>query len=206
MQASFRLTNGENGKENIIYTKIIPGKSWSFRILYFFLIFLVLGLGLCIISMNMVRYFGLQYMTLKESSWLEPCSDNTNSLECWLRPPSNLMHNMNDTELFWRATFAPRIKEYPYKRVPKLAFMFLTRGPLPLSPLWERFFKGNEGLFSIYVHSMPGYRANYSRSSVFYGRQIPSKVRNPGFGCFLCSVCFSVCVVASLVFCLFHTK
>ncbi|RYR55576.1 hypothetical protein Ahy_A06g030767 [Arachis hypogaea] len=33
------------------------------------------------------------------------------------------------------ASFGPRIKDYPFKRVPKVAFMFLTKGPLPLAPL-----------------------------------------------------------------------
>ncbi|KAJ0603415.1 putative glycosyl transferase, family 14 [Helianthus annuus] len=82
---------------------------------------------------------------------------------------------MNDSELLWRASFVPQIKEYPFKRVPKIAFMFLARGPLPLSPLWEKFFVGNEGLYSIYVHSLPHYVSNFSTSSVFYGKQIPSQ-------------------------------
>lgn len=173
-----RLVNGANGKDSV--SRTVQNKPWSYRILYFFLIFLVLGLGICIFSLNMIRYFGFRNMVRMESSRFHPCIDETNSLECWIKPPSNLMHSMNDTELFWRATFAPRIKEYPYNRVPKVAFMFLTRGPLPLSPLWERFFSGNEGFYSIYIHSMPGYQANYSSSSVFYGRQIPSQVAEWG--------------------------
>ncbi|KAK9690027.1 hypothetical protein RND81_09G099300 [Saponaria officinalis] len=177
-----RVTNGDHGKDSIT---ILPGrttqsKPWSFRIVHFFLIFLVLGLGLCIISMNMIRYFGARNMLQRESSRYELCVEGRNTLESWIRPPCDLMHDMNDTELFWRASFGPRIKEYPYKRVTKVAFMFLTRGPLPLSPLWERFFKGNDGFYSIYVHSLPGYRANYSRSSVFYARQIPSQVTEWG--------------------------
>ncbi|KAE8056689.1 hypothetical protein FH972_013437 [Carpinus fangiana] len=35
----------------------------------------------------------------------------------------------------------------------KLAFMFLTRGSLPFEKLWDKFFHGHEGKFSIYVHS-----------------------------------------------------
>ncbi|CAI9300411.1 unnamed protein product [Lactuca saligna] len=68
------------------------------------------------------------------------------------------------------------IKEYPFKRIPKIAFMFLARGPLPLSPLWEKFFEGNEGLYSIYVHSLPSYSPDFPTSSVFYGRQIPCQM------------------------------
>jgi hypothetical protein len=81
---------------------------------------------------------------------------------------------MTDEELLWRASFAPRVRGYPFRRVPKVAFMFLTRGPLPLAPLWERFFRGNDGRYSIYVHALPSYRANFTSDSVFYQRQIAS--------------------------------
>lgn len=80
-------------------------------------------------------------------------------------------HRMSDEELFWRASMVPRVEEYPFQRVPKVAFLFLTRGPLPLAPLWERFFRGHEGLYSIYVHALPGYH----RRSFLEGRQIPSQ-------------------------------
>ncbi|KAG6522790.1 glycosyltransferase BC10-like [Zingiber officinale] len=36
---------------------------------------------------------------------------------------------------------------------PKIAFMFLTPGSLPLEKLWEKFFQGHDGRFSIYVHA-----------------------------------------------------
>ncbi|XP_066350271.1 glycosyltransferase BC10-like [Miscanthus floridulus] len=83
-------------------------------------------------------------------------------------------HSMSDPELFWRASMAPRMEEYPFQRVPKVAFLFLTRGPLPFAPLWERFFHGHEGLYSVYVHALPGYAGRYRPSSPFHGRQIPS--------------------------------
>lgn len=89
--------------------------------------------------------------------------------------PRNLTHSMSDPELFWRATMVPKKHEYPYERVSKVAFMFLTRGPLPMLPLWEKFFRGHEKLFSIYVHTPPGYDYNVSNTSAFYGRRIPSK-------------------------------
>lgn len=91
--------------------------------------------------------------------------------------PENLTHSMSDDELFWRASMVSKKEDYyPFKRVPKVAFMFLTRGPLPMLPLWERFFSGHEKLFSIYVHALPGYELNVTSSSVFYRRQIPSQV------------------------------
>lgn len=101
-------------------------------------------------------------------------------LKEFLKPP-NVTHDMEDAELLWRASMAPKIPEYPFNRVPKVAFMFLTRGPVLLAPLWEKFFKGHEGFYSIYVHSNPSFNQfNKSEAepedSVFYGRRIPSKV------------------------------
>ncbi|KAF7136539.1 hypothetical protein RHSIM_Rhsim08G0131600 [Rhododendron simsii] len=66
-----------------------------------------------------------------------------------------IVQNMEDAELFWTALLVPRIQECPYECIPKVAFMFLTKGPLPLSPLWEKFFRGHKGLYSIYVHTDP---------------------------------------------------
>ncbi|KAG9441421.1 hypothetical protein H6P81_017275 [Aristolochia fimbriata] len=89
--------------------------------------------------------------------------------------PSQLTHHMTDEELFWRASMVPKKTDFPYKRVPKVAFLFLTRGPLPFIPFWERFFHGHEDLYSIYVHTLPGYKLNVNQTSAFYGRQIPSQ-------------------------------
>lgn len=100
-------------------------------------------------------------------------------LEGFLRPPRTARHNMEEEELMWRASMAPKIKEYPFKRVGKVAFMFLARGPLPLGPFWEMFFKGNEGLYSIYVHSHPSFNGSAPKNLVFHGRRIPSKVCLP---------------------------
>lgn len=86
------------------------------------------------------------------------------------------MHAMGEAELLWRASMVPKIDEFPFKRVPKVAFMFLTRGPVLLAPLWEKFFEGHEGLYSIYVHSDPSFNGSDPEKSVFYGRRIPSQV------------------------------
>lgn len=86
------------------------------------------------------------------------------------------MHKMDDDELFWRASMVPQIQEFPYEHVPKVSFMFLAKGPMPLAPLWEKFFEGHEGLYSIYIHSDPLYVASVPENSVFLGRRIPSKV------------------------------
>ncbi|XP_073279299.1 glycosyltransferase BC10-like [Primulina huaijiensis] len=92
----------------------------------------------------------------------------------WLSP-KDIWHSMSDQELMWRASMVPHLIEYPFNRVPKVAFMFLTKGRLPLGPLWEMFFKGHEALFTIYIHSSPEFAREPPESSVFYKRRIPSK-------------------------------
>lgn len=89
--------------------------------------------------------------------------------------PSQVVHDLSDEELLWRASLTPKIDEYPFDRVPKVAFLFLVRGPVPLAPLWEKFFKGHKGYYSIYVHSNPSYNGSEVESPVFHGRRIPSK-------------------------------
>lgn len=92
------------------------------------------------------------------------------------RSPNNLSHHMTDEELFWRGSLVPEKKEYPFDRMPKIAFMFLTRGRLPFVPLWERFFKGQDvRKYSIYVHTDPMFELGVANTSVFYKRQIPSQ-------------------------------
>ncbi|CAL0322235.1 unnamed protein product [Lupinus luteus] len=101
-------------------------------------------------------------------------SKSRKGLSDFLKPP-RAMHDMSEEELLWRASMVPKINHPPLNHRPKVAFMFLTKGPLLLAPLWERFFKGNKGLYSIYVHSLPSFNGTVPPSSVFHGRRIPSK-------------------------------
>ncbi|CAM0879048.1 unnamed protein product [Alopecurus aequalis] len=94
----------------------------------------------------------------------------------FLSPSAGVMHNMTDEELLWRASMAPRMKSMPKHVItPKIAFLFLVRGDLPLRPLWDKFFQGHEGLYSIYVHASPGYTSSPPVDSPFFGRMIPSQ-------------------------------
>ncbi|CAL9132671.1 unnamed protein product [Musa textilis] len=89
--------------------------------------------------------------------------------------PGVILHDMTDEELLWRASMVPKIQKRPFRRLPKVAFLFLTKGHLPLAPLWEKFFEGNEGFYSIYVHASP-LNGSAPKGSVFHGRRVPSKV------------------------------
>ncbi|KAA8545436.1 hypothetical protein F0562_020220 [Nyssa sinensis] len=155
-------------------------------VLIIFVVGVIIGLAS---SSHIDRYFTLQAGQYYTNYALAPtptsvdrkCTivQNCEKVDCLsmdsFLSPKNLTHSLSDEELFWRASMVPKEDEYPYKRVPKVAFMFLTRGPLPMLPLWERFFLGHEKLFSIYVHALPGYDLNVSSTSPFYKRQIPSK-------------------------------
>lgn len=168
-----RVSKLEDGKDSIAKPQ---GRVFSLSLIKLFLLFLVLGLGFSVISMYITQYFGAQNIVRPNHSGFLPCFEEPTNLNRWIRPPSKLLHKMSDEELFWLASFVPRVKKYPFKRVPKVAFMFLTRGPLSLSPLWEKFLKGHEGLYSIYVHSLPSYQPDFNQTSVFYRRHIPSQV------------------------------
>ncbi|KAJ8442484.1 hypothetical protein Cgig2_022367 [Carnegiea gigantea] len=90
--------------------------------------------------------------------------------------PTTEGREMSDKELLWRASMVPEMDGYPFEDyVPKVAFMFLTKGPLPLAPLWELFFKGHKGFYSIYIHPHPSHNDSWPPDSVFYGRRIPSQ-------------------------------
>ncbi|CAN6292378.1 unnamed protein product [Urochloa humidicola] len=145
---------------------------------------LAVGAGLSAFGLFLARHS--EAVAAAAPALFRPCvaaaPEEEDALERWIRPPARARHAMTDEELLWLASSAPRARGrgegggYPFRRVPKVAFMFLAHGPLPMAPLWDRFFQGNEGRYSIYVHTMPAYRANFTSDSVFYRRQIPSKV------------------------------
>ncbi|XP_010471453.1 PREDICTED: uncharacterized protein LOC104751239 [Camelina sativa] len=109
-----------------------------------------------------------KHVSLKEAVDDEGQKDHS------LVEPENVMHNMTEEELF---RLASKIQEKTLKMTKKVAFMFLARGKLPLAKLWERFFQGHEGLFSIYIHTSDPFYVDDStpESSPFYRRRIPSK-------------------------------
>lgn len=137
-----------------------------------------------------VSYYRLPTLAVPEVLLAAPCAeekerDVVEVERWWARPAArSAWHNMSDEELLWAASFEPRRRGTgrPPSAPGKVAFMFLTRGPLPLAPLWERFFNGTGGkdLFSVYVHTTPGYRLDFPPSSPFHRRQVPSKATRWG--------------------------
>ncbi|KAK8482928.1 hypothetical protein V6N13_017559 [Hibiscus sabdariffa] len=173
---------GENSNNQVISLwKVFNAQMHFFNVLSYFLLF---GCGLSlgvILSFHLKNYSFALHITqlpLSSRSAAPPSLVNETlrvGLTEFLKPP-NAMHDMDDGELLWRASMSPRIPQYPFDRVPKVAFLFLTKGPVTLAPLWEKFFKGHQGLYSIYVHSDPSFNLSEPEGSVFHGRRIPSKV------------------------------
>lgn len=179
-----------NPNPNPVQTKE-PQNSY-FKLVLLLIIFLLAGIVIGLSSSSRVdqhvhlqaeRFYGTQHTLAPEAYNMnsacpteEICEEDCLSMESFFKP-KNVSHQMSDEELQWRASLVPMQVEYPYARMPKVAFMFLTRGPLPMLPLWERFFEGQSTkLYTIYVHALPVFDHNVSNTSVFYGRRIPSEV------------------------------
>eukprot|EP00850_Spirogloea_muscicola_P005756 SM000026S09005 [mRNA] locus=s26:897034:898813:- [translate_table: standard] len=87
---------------------------------------------------------------------------------------SPLWHNMTDKLLFQAAL---RMKRNTSTTVTlNVAFLFLTRGPLPHARLWARFLTGNEGRYTIYIHAHPHHVHHLvDLPTAFRKRRVPSK-------------------------------
>ncbi|KAJ0985776.1 hypothetical protein J5N97_004132 [Dioscorea zingiberensis] len=73
-----------------------------------------------------------------------------------------------------------RNPEPPFVGIPKIAFLFLARGHLPLDFIWHCFFQNADvERFSIYIHSAPGFVFNKAttRSPFFHGRQLNNSIQ-----------------------------
>ncbi|KAI3454120.1 hypothetical protein Pfo_010783 [Paulownia fortunei] len=176
-----KVVHMEDGKDPMMLSRAGQTRVLPQRLLRLLVLFLVLCFTFTVVSIHMIRYFGVYSAVTAVQPSLLPCNgEEMRNLDQWIKPPSNLMHNMSDKELLWRASSMPRVKSYPFNNAPKIAFLFLTKGLLPLAPLWERFFKGHEGRYSIYIHSLPSFQADFPPPSVFHKRQIPSQISEWG--------------------------
>lgn len=178
-----RILPMEESKDGFVTTRTNQSRVAPQRMLQFLVLFLVMCVTFSVVSVYLIRHFGAQNIvaaTGLKTNIFQCVEEANTTLARWTKAPSNLLHTMSDKELFWLASLVPRRKEYPFTRVPKIAFMFLTKGPLPLAPLWERFFSGHDRRYSLYIHSLPSFVPNFPSSSVFYKRQIPSEVAEWG--------------------------
>lgn len=74
------------------------------------------------------------------------------ALTDWLPPTSR--REYTDEEMASQAVIEEILRTpLPPTKTPKIAFMFLTPGKLPFEMLWDKFFDGHEGKFSVYVHA-----------------------------------------------------
>ncbi|KAK8950256.1 hypothetical protein KSP40_PGU000466 [Platanthera guangdongensis] len=175
MNGSKSKTNEEQGD----FYPVSPRKDWSvglLRIIWCLIVFT----GGAVLGLSLGSQYN-QFLTTQTTEIFFPtkmyttnCDKERLSIKNFVHP-KHILHDLTDEELFWRATLVPKMEGYPYRRVPKVAFLFLSRGPLPFAPLWDRFFKGHERFYSVYMHSVPNYKLNVSESSAFYGRHIPSE-------------------------------
>lgn len=87
--------------------------------------------------------------------------------------PISLPDELDDLALFRRAALASNSPPAPTP-TPKIAFLFLTNSDLAFAPLWEKFFKGENRLYNIYIHSDPTARLSPA-TGVFKGRFIAGR-------------------------------
>ncbi|KAJ7955825.1 Core-2/I-branching beta-1,6-N-acetylglucosaminyltransferase family protein [Quillaja saponaria] len=73
-------------------------------------------------------------------------------LSDWLPPAPARVYT--DEEMASRVVIKDILNTSPtHSNSPKVAFMFLSPGSLPFEKLWDKFFQGHEGKFSVYVHA-----------------------------------------------------
>ncbi|XP_062188330.1 glycosyltransferase BC10-like [Phragmites australis] len=81
----------------------------------------------------------------------------------------------DDLALFRRATLDAGAGAAVSAAPSKVAFLFLTNSDLTFGPLWERFFAGHEGRFSVYVHADPAAQLLLPPTPSFRGRFVAAK-------------------------------
>ncbi|KAL9226922.1 hypothetical protein vseg_002679 [Gypsophila vaccaria] len=80
---------------------------------------------------------------------------------------------LTDDEVFSRVVVKELLRTPPLEsKNPKIAFLFLTPGSLPFELLWDKFFQGHEGRFSVFIHASREKPVHISRH--FIGRDIRS--------------------------------
>ncbi|GER45768.1 Core-2/I-branching beta-1,6-N-acetylglucosaminyltransferase family protein [Striga asiatica] len=98
-------------------------------------------------------------------------SHGCKALQNWLPPVP--ARELSDDEFASRVVIKDILSMQPsIPANPKIAFLFLTPGALPFERLWDKFFQGHEGRFSVYVHASKDKPVHFSR--YFINREIRS--------------------------------
>ncbi|XP_022857201.1 uncharacterized protein LOC111378254 isoform X2 [Olea europaea var. sylvestris] len=98
-------------------------------------------------------------------------SHGCKALQNWLPPAPS--RELTDDEIASRVVIRDILDIPPViPKTPKIAFLFLTPGALPFEKLWDKFFQGHEGKFSVYVHASKDKPVHFSR--YFFNREIRS--------------------------------
>ncbi|XWS70976.1 hypothetical protein CRYUN_Cryun03dG0097400 [Craigia yunnanensis] len=92
------------------------------------------------------------------------------ALTNWLPPAP--ARELTDEEIASRVVFRDILNTPVQSKNSKIAFMFLTPSSLPFEKLWDMFFHGHEGKFSVYVHASKEKPVHASR--YFLNREIRS--------------------------------
>ncbi|QHO38277.1 hypothetical protein HN51_004661 [Arachis hypogaea] len=91
---------------------------------------------------------------------------------CDYLPPPAIERKYTNDEIASHVVVRDILNAPCLSKNPKIAFMFLTPGSLPFERLWDKFFQGHEGKFSVYVHSSKTKPLRMSR--YFINQDIPS--------------------------------
>lgn len=105
---------------------------------------------ICLVSFFLIC--GYVYPPHNASACYVFSSRGCKALTDWLPPTSR--REYTDEEMASQAVIEEILRTpLPPTKTPKIAFMFLTPGKLPFEKLWDKFFDGHEGKFSVYVHA-----------------------------------------------------
>ncbi|KAL7590854.1 glycosyltransferase BC10 [Lactuca sativa] len=96
-------------------------------------------------------------------------SSSCKTIARWLPPPER---QLTDEEIASRVVIKNILNSQMETKNPKIAFMFLSPGSLPFERLWDKFFQGHEGKFSIHIHASRVKPVHSSR--YFQNREIRS--------------------------------
>ncbi|KAA8535775.1 hypothetical protein F0562_030791 [Nyssa sinensis] len=99
-------------------------------------------------------------------------SNGCKAFSNWLPPAP--AREYTDEEIASRVVIRDILNTPPIQlKNPKIAFMFLIPGSLPFEKLWDKYFHGHEGKFSVYVHASKQKPVHLSR--FFINREIHSE-------------------------------